>query len=74
MEFQEVHKNGLDTRKNLTEDQLKEILNQYFFNEEICKIIESVKDMVCWTNGNVGIINTGTVDNPKFTVGINENL
>lgn len=45
MTFQEAHtngKNGLVTRKDLTENELRIRLNFYFSDEEIDKIINSV--------------------------------
>ena len=69
MTFQEAHKdgkNGLVTRRGLTEDELRIRLNFYFFNEEINEIINSVKSVECWTDGEIAIVCTGTDDNSRF--------
>ena len=69
MTFQEAYengKNGLVTRRGLTEDELRIRLNFYFSDEEIDKIINSVKFVECWTNGEMAIVCTGSDDNIKF--------
>ena len=69
MTFQEAYKNGkngLVTRRGLTEDELRTRLNFYFSDEEIDKIINSVKFVECWTNGEMAIVCTGSDDNIKF--------
>ena len=76
MTFQEAHKdgkNGLVTRRGLTEEQLRRRLNPYFFNEEIYKIIQCAKAMDCWTDGEIAIIHTGTVYEPRFVAVANGN-
>lgn len=76
MTFQEAHKdgrNGLVTRRGLTEDELRGRLNFYFLNEEIDRIINSVKFVECWTNGEIAIICTGTDDNSRFITVANGN-
>lgn len=69
MTFQEANKdgkNGLVTRRGLTEDGLRTRLNFYFCNEEIDNIINSVKSVECWTDGEIAIVCTGTADNIRF--------
>lgn len=69
MTFQEAHKNGkngLVTRRNLTEEELKERLIPYFFNQEIYNIIQCAKSMDCWSDGNIAIVFTGSIENPRF--------
>lgn len=76
MTFQEAHtngKNGLVTRKDLTEDELRTRLNFYFSGKEIDKIINSVKFVECWTDGKIAIVCTGTNENIKFVVIANGN-
>ena len=76
MTFQEAHKNGkngLVTRKGLTEGELRTRLNFYFSDKEIDKIINSVKFVECWTNGEIAIVCTGADDNIKFVVIANGN-
>lgn len=76
MTFQEAHKdgkNGLVTRRGLTEDELRTRLNFYFFNEEIDKIINFVKSVECWTDGEIAIVYTGTDDNSRFVAVANGN-
>ena len=76
MTFQEAHKdgkNGLVTRRGLTEEQLKERLKPYFFNGEIDKIINSVKFVECWTDGEIAIVRTGTDNNIRFVAVANGN-
>lgn len=76
MTFQEAHangKNGLVTRKDLTEDELRTRLNFYFSDEEIDKIINSVKFIECWTDGEIAIVRTGTNENIRFVVIANGN-
>ena len=76
MTFQEAHKNGkngLVTRKDLTEDELRTRLNFYFSGEEIDKIINSVKFVECWTDGEIAIVCTKTNDNIRFVAIANGN-
>ena len=76
MTFQEAHKdgkNGLVTRRGLTEDQLTRRLNPYFSNEEIDKIINSVKSVECWTDGEIAIVRTGANENIRFVAVANGN-
>ena len=76
MTFQEAHKNGkngLVTRKNLTEDELRTRLNFYFSDEEINKITNSVKFVECWTDGEIAIVCTKTNDNIRFVAIANGN-
>ena len=76
MTFQEAHKdgkNGLVTRRGLTENELRTRLNFYFFNEEIDKIIKSVKLVECWTDGEIAIVCTEISDNSRFVVVANGN-
>lgn len=76
MTFQEAHtngKNGLVTRKDLTENELRIRLNFYFSDEEIDKIINSVKFVECWTDGEIAIVCTKTNDNIRFVAIANGN-
>ena len=76
MTFQDAHangKNGLVARKSLTEDELRTRLNFYFSDKEIDKIINSVKFVECWTNGEIAIVCTKTDDNIRFIAIANGN-
>ena len=76
MTFQEAHKNGkngLVTRKDLTEDELRIRLTFYFIDKEIDEIINSVKFVECWTNGEIAIVCTKTNENIKFIAIANGN-
>lgn len=76
MTFQDAHangKNGLVTRKDLTENELRTRLNFYFSDEEIDKIINSVKLVECWTDGEIAIVCTKTNENIRFIAIANGN-
>lgn len=76
MTFQDTHangKNGLVTRKDLTENELRTRLNFYFSDEEIDKIINSVKFVECWTDGEIAIVCTKTNENIRFIAIANGN-
>ena len=76
MIFQEAHKdgkNGLVTRRGLTENELRTRLSSYFSIEEVDKIINSAKSVECWTDGEIAIVCTGTADNIRFVAIANGN-
>lgn len=57
MTFQEAHKEdtSLVTRRNLTEEELRNRLKNYFNIEIIDEIIKSIIALDCWTNGEFAI-------------------
>lgn len=71
MTFQEAHKdgkNGLVVRRDLSEDELRKRMNFYFYGEEIEKILNDLKFIDSWTDGNIAIIRTGMVETMRFVV------
>lgn len=59
MTFQEAHKNGkngLVTRRGLSEEMLRTRLSNYFSDEEINDIILLVTFCDCWTDGHIAIV------------------
>ena len=68
MTFQKAHKdgnNGLVARRNLTEDEIRVRLSNYYSNDKVDHIINAVTCMDCWTDGNIVI--TSTYKNAKIT-------
>ena len=71
MTFQEAHKdgkNGLVVRRDLSEEELRKRLNFYFYGEEIERIINDLKFIDSWSDGNIAIIRTGIGENIRFYV------
>lgn len=59
MTFQEAHKNGkngLVTRRGLSEEMLRIRLSNYLLDEEINDIISLVSFCDCWTDGHIAIV------------------
>lgn len=71
MTFQEAHKdgkNGLVTRKNLSQDELYGRLLNYFHSNKCRKIIVDVLICDCWTDGKIAITLMRSKENPRFIV------
>ncbi len=68
MTFQDAHKdgtNGLLARRNLTEDEIRVRLSNYYPNDKVDHIINAVACMDCWTDGDIVI--TSTYKNAKIS-------
>lgn len=71
MTFQEAHKdgkNGLVTRKNLSQDELYGRLLNYFHSIKCREIIGDVLICDCWTDGKIAITLMESKENPRFIV------
>lgn len=68
MTFQEAYKEDMSlvTRRNLTEEELRNRLKNYFSTEAIDEMVNSIIALDCWTNGEIAITCTFKNDELKF--------
>lgn len=70
MTFQEAHKEdtSLVARRNLTKDELKSRLKNYYTDEKIDEILNDVGCFDVWCDGEVAVLSTFINTTTRFIV------